>query len=123
MNSCVYCLLQDYCKDWAEQLIVSVVLICSESKAPQMMRGSIAICIMLHLQFAMLHDVLKLILVLAANCMTLWSGHECSSCMQCVHKPAMSLPAGCMFAACCTLANPGGDTAYAILLMACSMSR
>ena len=34
-------LLQDYCKDWAEQLIVSVVLVCSESKAPEMLRGNI----------------------------------------------------------------------------------
>ena len=33
------CMVQDYCKDWAEQLIVSVVLICSESKAPDLMRG------------------------------------------------------------------------------------
>lgn len=31
--------LQDYCKDWAEQMIVSVVLVCSESLAPHIMHS------------------------------------------------------------------------------------
>lgn len=31
--------LQDYCKDWAEQMIVSVVLVCSEPLAPHIMHS------------------------------------------------------------------------------------
>ena len=33
--------MQDYCKDWAEQMIVSVVLVCSESLAPHIMHSTL----------------------------------------------------------------------------------
>ena len=32
-TKCNASLIQDYCKDWAEQMIVSVVLVCSEPLA------------------------------------------------------------------------------------------
>lgn len=36
---CNASLLQDYCKDWAEQMIVSVVLVCSEPLALHMLHS------------------------------------------------------------------------------------
>ncbi len=33
--------MQDYCKDWAEQTIVSVVLVCSEGLAPHIMHSEL----------------------------------------------------------------------------------
>ena len=36
--------MQDYCKDWAEQIIVSTVLVCSEGLAPHIMHSKLVHC-------------------------------------------------------------------------------
>lgn len=49
-TKCNASLIQDYCKDWAEQMIVSVVLVCSEPLALHTLHSKQPSCKLLYLR-------------------------------------------------------------------------